>query len=178
MGSYYPNAFWLVVCKPNGHYFFHNNYNYIAIKNGKIIIIPSTINDKPPNESEFRIQDVLGSAQAVYIESVHMPGYFINFDEEGQPYEDNKLKTKERPAQFEIQLVSLSLEFFVFFNKIANSKIMIIIYFTFRLLMDLVFNRKKMINQLKNLKKMHLHHIGQLHQIIHLKLNQNHNSYQ
>lgn len=56
-------------------------------------------------ESEFRVQDVLGSAQAIYLESVHMPGYFISFDEEGAPGDETKLKTKEKCSQLEIQLV-------------------------------------------------------------------------
>ncbi len=107
-GSFYPNAYWLVVCSQNGRHYFHNNYNYLAIKNGKIVIIPCTNSDKPPNEAEFRVQDVLGSAQAVYLESVHMPGYFIGFDDEGQPGDEIKLKAKEKFGQFEIQLVSLN----------------------------------------------------------------------
>ncbi|UJR15223.1 hypothetical protein I4U23_002182 [Adineta vaga] len=105
-GSFYPNAHWLVVCTPNSHYYFHNNYNYLAIKNGKIVIIPSTINEKAPSEGEFRAQDVLGSAQAIYLESVHMPGYFLNFDDDGVPCEDMKLKTKDRLAQLELQLIA------------------------------------------------------------------------
>ena len=105
-GSYYPNAHWLVANAPNGHFYFHNNYNYLAIKNGRIVIIPSTANDRPPNEAEFRVHIVLGSAQAVHIESVHMSGYFLNFDDEGQPFEELKLKGKERPSQFEISLVT------------------------------------------------------------------------
>lgn len=36
-----------------------------------------------------------------------MPGYFISFDDEGQPGEDLRLKTKERFAQLEIQIVSI-----------------------------------------------------------------------
>ncbi|CAF3895383.1 unnamed protein product, partial [Adineta steineri] len=105
-GSYYPNAHWLVVCTSNGRYCFHNNYNYLAINNGKIIIIPSTSNEKAPTEAEFRAQDVLGSAQAIYLESVHMPGYFVNFNDDGVPSEDIKLKTKEKFGQFEIQLIA------------------------------------------------------------------------
>jgi hypothetical protein len=54
------------------------------------------------------VQDVLGSAQALYLESVHTPGYFISFDDDGQPCDDIRLKTKERYAQFEIHLVSHS----------------------------------------------------------------------
>ncbi|CAF0984353.1 unnamed protein product [Adineta ricciae] len=105
-GSYYPNAHWLVVCTPNNHYYFHNNYNYLAVKNGKIIIIPSTANEKAPTEGEFRAHNVLGSAQAIHLESVHMPGYFLNFDDDGVPYEDAKLKAKERFAQFELHLIA------------------------------------------------------------------------
>jgi hypothetical protein len=123
-GSYYPNAQWLVVCTPNGRYYFHNNYNYLAIKNGKIIIIPSSINEKPPNEAEFRVQDVLGSAQAIYLESVHMPGYFLSFDDEGEPNVDIKLKTKERFAQFELHLVSFERnDEFLFLERFCLFKI-------------------------------------------------------
>jgi hypothetical protein len=107
-GSFYPNAHWLVVCGQNGRYYFHNNYNYLAIKNSKIVIISSTINEKAPVEGEFRVQDVLGSAQAIYLESVHMPGYFISFDDDGEPCDEIKLKAKDRFSQFEIHLVSLA----------------------------------------------------------------------
>jgi len=105
-GSFYPNAFWLVVCTQNNRYYFHNNYNYLGIKNGKIVIIPTSFNDKPPAEAEFRVQDVLGSAQAIYLESAHMPGYFVSFDDEGQPNDEIRLTNKDRFAQFEIHLVS------------------------------------------------------------------------
>lgn len=105
-GPFFPNAYWLVVCSQHGRYFFHNNYNYLAIKNGKISIIPSSANEKPPSEGEFRVQDVLGSAQAIYFESVSMPGYFISFDEDGNPGDENKLKIKDKSSQLEIQLVA------------------------------------------------------------------------
>lgn len=104
-GSYYTNAHWLVICNPNNHYYFHNNYNYLAIKNGKIVIIPSSVNERPPIEGEFRVQDVLGSTQAIYLESVGMPGYLLSFNDEGQAFQDAQLKAKERYAQFELYLV-------------------------------------------------------------------------
>lgn len=108
-GPFFPNAYWLVVCGQHGRFYFHNNYNYLAVKNGKIIIIPSSISERPPSESEFRVQDVLGSAQAIYLESVHMPGYFLSFDENGVPGDEMKLKTKDKGSQFEIQLVKNNL---------------------------------------------------------------------
>lgn len=107
-GSFFPNAYWLVVCGQHGRYYFHNNYNYLAIKNGKIVVIPSSSGERPPSEAEFRVQDVLGSAQAIYLESVHAPGYFISFDEDGVLGDEVKIKTKEKCSQLEIQLVSLS----------------------------------------------------------------------
>lgn len=106
-GPFFPNAYWLVVCGQHGRFYFHNNYNYLAIKSGKIVIIPLSTGERPPIESEFRVQDVLGSAQAIYLESVHMPGYFISFDEEGTPGDEAKLKTKEKCSQLEIQLVNI-----------------------------------------------------------------------
>ena len=106
-GPFFPNAYWLVVCSQHGRYFFHNNYNYLAMKNGKVVIIPSTNNEKPPNEAEFRVQDVLGSAQAIYMESVQMPGHFVTFDDDGVPGDETKAKTKDKFAQLEIQLVRL-----------------------------------------------------------------------
>jgi hypothetical protein len=108
MGPFFPNAYWLVVCGQHGRYYFHNNYNYLAVKNGKVAIIPSSTNEKPPSESEFRVQDVLGSAQAIYLESVHMPGYFISFDDEGIPSDETKSKIKDKTSQLEIQLVNIS----------------------------------------------------------------------
>ena len=141
-GPFFPNAYWLVVCGQHGRYYFHNNYNYLAIKNSKITIIPSSTNEKPPSEAEFRVQDVLGSAQAIYLESVHMPGYFISFDDDGVPGDENKLKIKEKFSQLEIQLVNFCFSInFLFLIQL------------FRLLMDLVFNLKKMIIQLKHLLK-------------------------
>ena len=104
-GPFFPNAYWLVVCGPHGRYFFHNNYNYLAMKNGKIVIIPSTASEKPPAEGEFRVQDVLGSAQAIYVESVHMPGYFVSFDDDGVCGDELKSKSKDKFSQLEIQLV-------------------------------------------------------------------------
>ena len=95
----------MVICGQHGRYFFHNNYNYLAIKNGKIVIIPSSVGEKPPAEAELRVQDVLGSAQAIYLESVQTPGYFISFDEDGSTADEIKIKTKEKFSQFEIQLV-------------------------------------------------------------------------
>jgi hypothetical protein len=38
-----------------------------------------------------------------------MPGYFISFDDEGEPSSDSKLTTRERFSQLEILLVSLSV---------------------------------------------------------------------
>ncbi|CAF3389921.1 unnamed protein product [Rotaria socialis] len=105
-GSDYPNAHWLVVCTKNGHYYFHNNYNYLAIQNGKIVIIPSSINDKSPVEAEFLVQDVLGSAQAIYFESVHMPGYFLGFNEDGDPSNAPKIQRKDRSSQFETHIIA------------------------------------------------------------------------
>ncbi|CAF1250019.1 unnamed protein product [Adineta ricciae] len=105
-GSFFPNAYWLVVCGQHGRYYFHNNYNYLAIKNGKIAIIPSSVGEKPPAEAELRVQDVLGSAQAIYLESVQTPGYFISFDEDGSTADEIKIKTKEKFSQFEIQLIA------------------------------------------------------------------------
>ena len=107
-GPFFPNAYWLVVCSQHGRYFFHNNYNYLGMKNGKVVILPSSNNEKPPSEAEFRVQDVLGSAQAIYLESVHMPGYFLTFDDDGVPGDETKAKTKDKFAQVEIQLVSRS----------------------------------------------------------------------
>lgn len=154
-GPFFPNAYWLVVCGPHGRYFFHNNYNYLSIKNGKVTIIPSSTSEKPPVEAEFRVQDVLGSAQAIYLESVNTPGYFLNFDEEGVSGDENKAKIKDKYTQFEIQLVSSFL--FFLSNIIFNCLFL-------RLLMDLVFNQKKMIILLKHQVKHHHHHIGQQHQ--------------
>jgi len=151
-GSFYPNAHWLVVCGQNGRYYFHNNYNYLAIKNSKIVIIPSTINEKAPVEAEFRVQDVLGSAQAIYLESVHMPGYFISFEDDGTVGDEIKSKTKEKFSQLEIQLVNILKSFIL---------LEFILFYFFRLHMDLVFNLKKMIIQLKHRMKHHLHPIGQ-----------------
>jgi hypothetical protein len=45
-----------------------------------------------------------------------MPGYFISFDDEGQPSEGVQLTTKERVAQLEIFLVRLSLTLNHLFN--------------------------------------------------------------
>ncbi|CAF3760049.1 unnamed protein product [Rotaria sordida] len=105
-GPYFPNANWLVVCGQHSRYYFHNNYNYLGIRNGKIVIIPSSSNEKPPNEAEFRVQDVLGSAQAIYIESVHVPGYFLSFDEDGVAGDGIKTTTKEKFFQFELHLIA------------------------------------------------------------------------
>ncbi|CAF4584417.1 unnamed protein product, partial [Rotaria sp. Silwood2] len=105
-GPFFPNAYWLVICGQHSRYYFHNNYNYLGIRNGKLVIIPSSSNEKPPNETEFRIQDVLGSAQAIYIESVHVPGYFLSFDEDGTSGDGIKTKIKEKSFQFEIQLIA------------------------------------------------------------------------
>lgn len=112
-GSFFPNAYWLVVTSSNNRYFFHNNYNYLAVKNGKIGIIPSSSTEKPPAEAEFRIQDVLGSSQAIYLESVTIPGYFLSFDEDGVPGNGTKTKINERLCQFEIQLVNHFLSFII-----------------------------------------------------------------
>jgi len=49
-----------------------------------------------------------------------MPGYFVSFDDEGQLSDEIKLKTKERFAQFEIQLVSLSA-YLLFKNQYCSS---------------------------------------------------------
>jgi hypothetical protein len=49
-----------------------------------------------------------------------MPGYFISFDDEGQLSDEIKLKTKERFAQFEIHLVSLST-YLLFQNQYCSS---------------------------------------------------------
>lgn len=108
-GSYFPNAHWLVVCGQHGRYYFHNNYNYLGIKNGRIVIIPSSHSEKAPVEAEFRVQDVLGSAQALYIESVQYPGLFLSFDEDGQSHADAALRTKDRNGQIEIQLVCIGI---------------------------------------------------------------------
>ena len=101
---------------PNKHIYQYNE-RPCGVKNNKIVIIPTTINDKAPDEAEFRVQDVLGSAQAVYLESVHMPGYFLSFDEDGTPGDEIKLKTKDTVSQFEIQLVTTILDFirFIYF---------------------------------------------------------------
>ncbi|CAF1173350.1 unnamed protein product [Rotaria sp. Silwood1] len=105
-GPFFPNAYWLVVCGQHSRYYFHNNYNYLGIRNGKLVIIPSSSTEKPPKEAEFRVQDVLGSAQAIYIESVHVPGYFLSFDEDGVPGDGIKTQIKEKFFQFEIQLIA------------------------------------------------------------------------
>jgi hypothetical protein len=122
-GPFFPNAYWLVVCGQHSRYYFHNNYNYLAVKNGKIVIIPSSVNEKPPMEGEFRVQDVLGSAQAIYLESVHTPGYLISFDEDGAIGDEIKSKTKEKFSQFEIQLVSLTNYSHFFYLFICDLKI-------------------------------------------------------
>jgi len=168
-GPFFPNAYWLVVCSQHGRYFFHNNYNYLAIKNGKISIIPSSANEKPPSEGEFRVQDVLGSAQAIYFESVSMPGYFISFDEDGNPGDENKLKIKDKSSQLEIQLVDFEMVlFFCIFN-----------FNLFRLPMDLVLILKKTIIQLKRPVNQHHHLTGQQQQLVQLRqhlINNHHRS--
>ncbi|CAF3310329.1 unnamed protein product [Rotaria socialis] len=105
-GPFFPNAYWLVVCGQHSRFYFHNNYNYLGVKNGKIAIIPSSSTEKPPSEAEFRVQDVLGSAQAIYLESANVPGYFLSFDDEGTPADGVKTKNKEKLFQFEIQLIA------------------------------------------------------------------------
>lgn len=122
-GPFFPNAYWLVICGPHGRYFFHNNYNYLSIKNGKVTIIPSSASEKPPVEAEFRVQDVLGSAQAIYLESVNTPGYFLNFDEEGVSGDENKAKIKDKYTQFEIQLVSSFLFFVKYYFQLFVFKV-------------------------------------------------------
>jgi hypothetical protein len=122
-GPFFPNAYWLVVCSQHGRYYFHNNYNYLGIKNGKIVIIPSSTSEKPPTEAEFRVQDVLGSAQALYLESVHMPGYFLSFGDDGTPGDEIKLKTKEKFSQFEIQLVKYFVILYILLDVFLFLKI-------------------------------------------------------
>ncbi|CAF4790598.1 unnamed protein product, partial [Rotaria sp. Silwood2] len=104
IGLHYSNACWIVLTTPNGHYYFHNNYNFLAIKYGQLVIIPSSINTYPPLEAEFRVQDVLGSAHAFYLESVRTPGYFVSFDWNGEPCQQIKMDTRERFGQLEIHL--------------------------------------------------------------------------
>lgn len=111
-GPYFPNAHWLVVHgQQHGRYFFHNNYNYLGIRSGKIIIIPSNMQERPPSDAEFRVQDVLGSAQALYLESTQSPGHFLNFNEDGTPGNALQMKLKDRSSQLEIQLVHFSMNF-------------------------------------------------------------------
>ena len=156
-GPFFPNAHWLVVCGQHGRYYFHNNYNYLAIKNGKAAIIPSSMNEKPPVESEFRVQDVLGSTQAIYLESVQQPGYFICFDDEGIPGDEIRTKTKDRFAQLEIQLVKFFFEIHRLFEN------------HFRSPMDQVYNQKKMTILSKLPLKLLLHHIGLLQPVLILR---------
>ncbi|CAF4845876.1 unnamed protein product, partial [Rotaria sp. Silwood1] len=101
-GSQYTNACWVVISNQNGHYYFHNNNNFLGIQYGQVVIIPSSINQYPPREAEFRVHDVLGSAHAIYLESVRTPGYFIGFNWNGEPCQQIKIETREKFAQFEI----------------------------------------------------------------------------
>ncbi|CAF1346959.1 unnamed protein product [Rotaria sordida] len=105
-GSYYSNACWMVIPTQNDRYYFHNNYNYLAIKYGQIVIIPLSMHQYPPPEAEFRVQDVLGSAHAVYLESVRTPGCFIGFNWDGEPCNEIKIETREKFAQLEIHLIA------------------------------------------------------------------------
>ena len=81
-----------------------------------------------------------------------MPGCFISFDDDGTVGDEMKSKIKEKFAQLEIQLVNI-----VFC-------IILVLLFVLRLLMDQVFNLKKMIIQLKHRMKHHLHPTGQQQQ--------------
>ena len=152
MGPFFPNAYWLVVCGPHGRYFFHNNYNYLAMKNGKIVIIPSTASEKPPAEGEFRVQDVLGSAQAIYVESVHAPGYFISFDDDGVCGDELKSKSKDKFSQLEIQLVSFVM--CVTRGNMCSS---------FRSPTVLAFNQRRMTRPSKHRVKLHRRRTGPQH---------------
>ncbi|CAF1118148.1 unnamed protein product [Rotaria sordida] len=105
-GSYYSNACWMVIPTQNDRYYFHNNYNYLAIKYGQIVIIPLSMHQYPPPEAEFRVQDVLGSAHAIYLESVRTPGCFIGFNWDGEPCNEIKIETREKFAQLEIHLIA------------------------------------------------------------------------
>ena len=109
--SKFSNTHWFVVRTSNDPCYFHNSCNYTALKTGKIIIIPSSITNNPPIEAEFRIQDVLGSSQAIYLESVQMPRYFLSFDDE--PLSEMKLKTTEKSSQF------LQDDSHCFFDKVS-----------------------------------------------------------
>lgn len=155
-GPFFPNAYWLVVCSQHGRYFFHNNYNYLAMKNGKVVIIPSTNNEKPPSEAEFRVQDVLGSAQAIYLESVHMPGYFVTFDDDGVPGDETNAKTKDKSAQVEIQLVRLFFCRFIQTRTFRDE-----LSLMFRLLMDLESSLKRMTIRSKHRLRLRRLLIGQ-----------------
>lgn len=105
-GAQYANAQWKIITTKKGHYFFHNNYNYLGIANGKIIIIPSLINNSPPVQGEFLVHDVLGSTQAIYIESAYTPGYYLAFNDDGSPADAFTMKSKDRFSQFETYIVS------------------------------------------------------------------------
>ncbi|CAF0778865.1 unnamed protein product [Didymodactylos carnosus] len=105
-GSYYPNSHFLVVCSQYDRYYFHNNYNYLGLKNHQPCIVPSSFGTTPPEECEFRVHDMLGSATHIYLESVQSPGFFLSFDENGAISNEAACKLKDKNSQFQVSLIA------------------------------------------------------------------------
>ena len=74
--------------------------------NGFPVIIPLAPQQRPPPQAEFRVLDVFGMAQAVHLESIHMPGYFLCFHQSGARLDGTEFVNNERVAHFEVALVS------------------------------------------------------------------------
>ena len=105
-GASYTNAHWTVICQgSSGRCYFHNQFNYLSMKNGEPMIIRSSSGENPPIEAAFIIRDVFGSSHAVYLESAQTLDYVLSFDTTGYPLMKRRFRINDRFAQFEIKFV-------------------------------------------------------------------------
>ena len=77
--------------------------------NGFPVIIPTPPQYRPPPQAEFRVLDIFGMAQAIHLESVPMPGYFLSFHQNGARADGVEFMKNERVAHFEVILVSKTM---------------------------------------------------------------------
>lgn len=106
VGPGHANAEWEVLSPDNIRFAFRNQNNYLGMVNGFPVIIPLAPQQRPPPQAEFRVLDIFGLAQAVHLESIHMPGYFLCFHQSGARIDGTEFVKNERVAHFEVVLVS------------------------------------------------------------------------
>ncbi|XP_054724675.1 uncharacterized protein LOC129234661 isoform X1 [Uloborus diversus] len=104
-GHQFVNAHFTIVQDREGYILLHNNFNYLAIKEGTVQLYSAGPNGLPTPECRFKVREVLMQNQFVTVESVSERGRYIAVLPNGQMKSAIATTGADQDTHFAVRLI-------------------------------------------------------------------------